>query len=202
PISSGSIPALADDAALRWRGGCWASVLRRSGRDFSASMMLVCTRPGHKTETPILNLPSDSRSESVRPRTANFDAVHHAAEIDTDDPVPVFVFGLFHRRVAAAAGIVADDMNLAEDALDLVGGARHRFAVGDVEPDEVIRQVRALEGRGGLIEMVLAHVRHHHFHAGLEEGARHAETDARCAAGDKSGLAVDVFHCSSFGFAS
>ncbi len=129
-----------------------------------------------------------------------FDAVDDAAQIDAHHPVPVLVLGLVDGRVAADPGIVADDVDLAEDALGLVGGAGEGLAVGHVELDEMVRQVGALQHRRRLVEMVLADIRHHHFHAVLEKHPRHAEADARGAPGDKGGFAVERPSCASLPF--
>ena len=76
---------------------------------------------------------------SVRldPRHERHDAVDDTAEVDTEHPVPVLVGGVGDVVEEVDAGVVAEDVDVAEDALGLVRGAGERLAIGHVELDRV-----------------------------------------------------------------
>ena len=114
------------------------------------------------------------------------DAVDDAAQIDAQRPVPVAIAGQLDRPDHADAGIVDEQMDLAEPRLGLIGGGRVSVAVGDVE---LQRQHRADAKLGrGLVEMILPDVGDHDVHAGLLQRLGDAEADAGGAAGDERGL--------------
>ncbi len=68
-------------------------------------------------------------------------AVDDAAEIDAHHPIPVLEGAFVHRREQVDAGIVADDVDMPEDALRLIGGASHRVAVSHVDMDRMDAQI-------------------------------------------------------------
>ncbi len=71
------------------------------------------------------------------PRKERLDPVDDAAEQDAQAPVPVVVPRERDRPEDAHAGVVAEHVHVAEDALGLVGRPRESFAVGDVQLDRV-----------------------------------------------------------------
>ncbi len=84
-------------------------------------------------------------------------------------------------------------MDLAEDALGLLGGAGHAGPVGDVDLDQV-QVVGAGVLGGDLVEVLLQQVGDHHLHARVQERLGHAIADAAGAAGDEGDLPFHVTH--------
>ncbi len=119
------------------------------------------------------------------------DAVDDTSEVDAEHPVPVLVRGVGDVVEEVDAGVVAEEMNLPEDPLRLIGGAGERLAIGHVEQDRV--HVSVERRRRGL-EVVGPYVGDRHAHACRDERLRHAEPDAAPASGDESDSALDVPH--------
>src|SRR5262245_57865661 len=128
-------------------------------------------------------------------REESLDPVDHAPEIDAHDPVPIVVSREFHRPSDSYARVVAQHVNLTEDALGLEGRARHRLAVGDVEFYGVNRAA-AVERSHRLLQLVAPDVGYHHLHAFVGEHLRHSEADAAGPAGDECNFAFHFFHWS------
>src|SRR5262245_21897145 len=97
-------------------------------------------------------------------REESLDAVDHAPEIDAHDPVPIVISRELNRPSDSYACVVAQHVNLTEDAVSLEGRARHRLAVGNVEFYDVDR-AGAVERSHRLIQMVAPDVGDHHLHA-------------------------------------
>src|SRR5262245_37897566 len=110
-------------------------------------------------------------------REESLDAVDHSSEIDAHDPVPIIVSRELHRPSEPYARVVAQHVNLSEDALGLDGRARHRLAVGDVEFYGVNRAA-TVEQCHRLIQMVAPDVCDHNFHAFANEDPGHSQADA------------------------
>ena len=127
----------------------------------------------------------------------NLYAVHHAAEIDTEDAVPIVEIRVIDGAAATDAGIVAEHVDLAEDALGLVRRTLNIGAVADINLDEMDR-VGALELLTHFIEMGLIDVGDDDLHAGFQKGPRHAVTDAARATGDESDLSFELLHARPF----
>jgi hypothetical protein len=117
------------------------------------------------------------------------DAVDDAAEVDAEHPVPVLVGRVGDVVEEVDPGVVAEHGDLAEHLLRLVGGARERLAVGDVELDRVHVELRC-----GCLEVVVADVGDCDPHARVHERPRHAEPDAAAAAGDEGDSSFYVKH--------
>ena len=125
-------------------------------------------------------------------------AVDDAAEEDPEPPVPVVVPGGRDRPEKAHAGVVAEHVDVAEDALCLVGRARQGFAVGDVELDRVdaLLQSTFAEALQGGRDVVGPEVGDHDVHARVHERLGHAEADTARAPGDERGPSRDLLHAS------
>src|SRR5262249_7243702 len=123
----------------------------------------------------------------------SLDAVYHAPEIDVHNPVPMVVCRELQRPSEPYASVVAQHVNLAEDALGLAGRARHRPAIGDVEFYGVNR-AGAVERSYRLIKMVAPDVGDHHIHALADEHLRHTQANAAGPASDKRNFVFHVFH--------
>src|SRR5947207_1219138 len=82
-------------------------------------------------------------------------------------------------------GVVDEDVDRPEPALDLVGEALDRLAPRDVELDGDRAAAELIGGllRGGDVEVADGHA-----HALAEERGRHRPADAPCAAGDRDDL--------------
>ena len=119
------------------------------------------------------------------------DAVDDTAEVDAEHPVPVLVRGVGDVVEEVDAGVVAEDVDVPEDALGLVGGACERLAIGHVELDRVHVTVE-LRRRG--LEVVGPYVGDRHAHARRDEGLGHPEADSAPASGDEGDLAFHVPH--------
>src|SRR5262245_6866910 len=128
-------------------------------------------------------------------REESLDAVDYAPKIDAHDPVPIVISREFHRPSESYARVVAQHVNLTEDALGLAGRARHRLAVGDVEFYGVNR-VAAVERSHRLVQMVAPDVGDHHLNALADENLRHTRADAAGPASDKCDFVFHVFHLS------
>src|SRR5262249_21748351 len=72
-------------------------------------------------------------------REKSLDAIDHAPDIDAHNPVPIVVSRNLHRPSESYARVVAQHVNLTEDALGLASRARQRLAVGVVDFDGVSR---------------------------------------------------------------
>ena len=121
-------------------------------------------------------------------------AIDHAVQVDADNPVPIGIGHFLHGPRDPDAGVVADDMHPAECALRLVGGTRHRVAVGDVNAQRDHFGVARREGRRRLRQGLFFDVRDHDLHAGRGERPRHGQADAARAARDRGDLARYVPH--------
>ena len=89
------------------------------------------------------------------------------------------------------AGVVAEDVDVSEDALGLVCRAGECLAVGHVELD---RMHVATELSRRRLEVVGPYVGDRDAHACRDESLRHAEPDATAASGDEGDSALDVPH--------
>ena len=132
-------------------------------------------------------------------RDERLDSVDRAAEQHAEAPIPVVVPSERDRPEDAHAGVVAEDVDVAEDALRLVGRTREPVPVGDVELDRVhaVACAAVLEALQGSLDVVLAEVRDHDVHPCGYERRRHAEPDPARPTRDERGLALDLFHASS-----
>ena len=81
-------------------------------------------------------------------RQEGLDPVDDAPEQDPEAPVPVVVARERDRPEDAHAGVVAQHMHVAEDALRLVRRTRERLAVRDVQLDRVDGLLGELVERG------------------------------------------------------
>src|SRR5215475_8702901 len=125
------------------------------------------------------------------------DAVDNPAEIDAEQPVPIVIRAFIHRREKINAGVVADDVNSAEQPLHLVRRAIERLAIGHVQPDRMRLPARFIEISHRAIEMILPDVGDNYLHAGVMKHLGHTETDAAPAAGDECYFSFHIFHKSS-----
>ncbi len=121
------------------------------------------------------------------------DAVDGAAEIDTHDPVPIGEGRQCRGPDDGDAGVVAEQVNLAEARLGRGRGARKILPVGDVELERQYGlRPRQLRSRGA--QVILANIRDDHVHAGSEQRLGDAESYATAAPGDERGLAGEILH--------
>ena len=119
------------------------------------------------------------------------DAVDDAAEIDAEHPVPVLVRRVCDVVEEVDAGVVAEDMDVPENALGLVRGTSERFAIGHVELDRMY-VTADLPHRG--LEVIGSYVGDRDAHACRGEGLGHSEPDPAPAPGDEGDPAFDVPH--------
>ncbi len=133
---------------------------------------------------------------SSMPWQERLDPVDDAAEQHTQAPVPVVVARQRDRPEDAHAGVVAEHVHVAEDALRLVGRAREALAVGDIELDRVhVLPPPALgQALQSGLEVVGTEVGDHDVHPRCDERLAHTEPDPARTAGDERGLAGDLFH--------
>ena len=126
-------------------------------------------------------------------RHEDLHAVDDAAEIDRQGAVPGLELGIVGRAAPADAGIVAQDVDPAEDRERLVGGGAQLRAVGNVDLDEM-NGVGAGQRRLRRREMGLVMVGDDDLHPLAEKAADHAEADAARTAGDEGHLAAQLAH--------
>ncbi len=115
-------------------------------------------------------------------------AVDGAAQIDTDNPIPVRIAGHFRWPDNGDACVVAEDVNLPESCFGSVGSFSKLRAVGDVEfqGQNAFRRAQLCLG---LFQMIVADVSNDDIHAGAKQGLCDAEADAGGAARDDCCLA-------------
>src|SRR6185312_14957262 len=119
-------------------------------------------------------------------------SVHHAAEIHSENPIPVIVARLADVVEQVDAGVVAHDVHLPEHLLSLVRGARHCATIRDIQPQGM--HFHALEAAHGLIEMILTDVGDDDIHPRSAERFCHAEADATPTPGNEGRHACYVSH--------
>jgi hypothetical protein len=124
------------------------------------------------------------------------DAVDHAADHHAEPPVPIVVTRLLDRSADAHAGVVDEQVHLAERAQRFDGGAGVSRAIRDIEPErQHIGLVAGLgEMRGGAQQVILAHVGDDDLHAGAHQDLAETEADAVGTAGDECDLALNRIH--------
>ena len=124
------------------------------------------------------------------PRHEGDDAVDHPAEVDAEHPVPVLVGRVGDVVEEVDAGVVAEDVHVAEGALGLVRGSRERVAVGHVELDrmDVAAELGLASSRwSGRMSAIATFIPR-------REGSRHSQPDAAATARDERDLALDLAH--------
>ncbi len=126
------------------------------------------------------------------PRDERLQAVHGAAEVHAENPIPVVVARRANVVEQIDPGIVAEDVHLAEHLLGLIRRPRHGGAIRDIEPKRM--HLPAAEGLHRLIEMVLADIGDDDVHTGRTERLGHAKADAAPATGDEGRHACNVSH--------
>src|SRR5256885_7096739 len=141
---------------------------------------------GRVDDVPALAVSHDARQEDD-------DAVDGAAEVDPEHPVPVGEGRELGGPYDPDAGVVTEDVDLAETRFGSVCGAGVGRAVGHVEFQGQHALGRTELGRRGR-EMVLANVRDDDIHPGAEQGLGNAEPDAACAPRYECGFAWQVLH--------
>src|SRR5207247_6760287 len=122
-----------------------------------------------------------SREQS---REEGLGAQEWAGGIHRQEPVPVLQRGLLHRRRVADAGVVHEDVHVAEPGLRLAGEGAYAFWVGDVARDRPRPPSGRAELRGDGLEAVRGPGRHDHGRARLGERAGHGQPDTPAAARD------------------
>ena len=128
------------------------------------------------------------------PRQEHLDAPDNAPKVDVQNPLPLFRRGVDKRAAEPHAGVVAEDMHVAERGLGFLRGALDRICAGDIRFDrEDIARYLSQYGLG-LAQPIRSNVGDDDPHAGLEKDARHAASDAAGAAGDKCDFALEFFH--------
>ena len=122
------------------------------------------------------------------------DAMDDAHEIDVDHPAPGVDADVVDAAAAADAGIVADDVNVAELCERRLRRAFDSVRVGDVANDRGdIRAVRSQRVRR-IIERPRFDVCEHHVHAFVRETFGEREADAARRAGNEGGPDGEILH--------
>jgi hypothetical protein len=138
---------------------------------------------------PAFAVLADTRHERLH-------AIDDAAEIHGHAEVPVVVSRFLERAFEADAGIVDDDVQVAEDALGLIRCRSHGGTVGHVQLDRMhaLDVAVVLEAHRGGLDVIRPQIREHDVHARPDECFRDAEADAARATRDERGLACEVLH--------
>ncbi|KWV48482.1 hypothetical protein AS156_18590 [Bradyrhizobium macuxiense] len=130
---------------------------------------------------PSLAVRFDARKKSNR-------SIDDTTQVDIEHEIPIRMGGLIHWDCAGHPGVVAEHVDIAEDALSLIGRALDCIPVCDIQSNQMEIFVRAIESSRRSVEMLLANVRDDDLHAMSEEGACHPKSDATCSSGDESNL--------------
>ena len=122
-------------------------------------------------------------------------AVHHAAQVDAQHPVPVGLAGLPDEPPEGHPGVVENQVRCAEARLGGRRQGRHLGAAAHIHP---LRQVR----RGAQLladtrQRVGLHVGQHQVHALERAQSRQRQSEAAACAGDERRLALEV-HVQAF----
>src|SRR5262249_28872608 len=100
-------------------------------------------------DVPALSVRLDVRQETHQ-------AVHDAAQVDTEHPLPVLVSCLIHWPESTDAGVVTKNVDLAEYADGFLHSALHSPTIRDIQLDGVDGKLGPrLEPGHGLVEMIL-----------------------------------------------
>jgi len=105
-------------------------------------------------------------------------AVDDPVQVDPDDPVIIPVVDLVEGGARKSdAGVVDEDVNVAEGLFDLFGGFVHPGAVGHVEDEGFGLDAHARNFTGRLVKRAHFHVRQGHIHLGPGEGPCDPQAD-------------------------
>jgi len=92
------------------------------------------------------------------------------------------------------AGIVADDVQLAEITFGFGQSSEHGLFLRDIDPQRQHTLIRTGETMSRLLDQIFLDVRHDHVRASLCKRGCNAEPDARSGTRDDRGLTGDVVH--------
>ena len=121
-------------------------------------------------------------------------APHKPLEVNADHPIPVGRGDGFDRTRAGCAGIVAEDVNVAELRKSSCRSLGEGLTVGYIagRPDDP--NAIAAQHFDGICARRRLDVGDRHVHAALTKGAAQRQADAACAAGDEGGLSLELIH--------
>jgi hypothetical protein len=136
---------------------------------------------------PTLAVRVDQRGEDLDPPD-------YRHEIDAKGPIPAGVCPAAVTRATRHPGVVHEDVDLAIAGDRRIGGRPKLGLERDIglhAVDVGVGPLQAFNGRG---QGRLLDIAEHHLHAGLRQGGGDPQPDPGGGAGDKSGLARQVFH--------
>jgi phosphoglycolate phosphatase len=127
-------------------------------------------------------------------RQETSDAVQHAHQIDVEHPAPVVERDQVDAAAGGDAGIVADDMDIAERVERGFRGALDACGIGDVADGAADIRPDRLQAFDGGLQRFGFDIGEHHFHAVLRKRLAERQSDTGGATGHKSRLAGQVPH--------
>jgi hypothetical protein len=121
-------------------------------------------------------------------------AVNKPLEVDADDPVPVGRGNLFDRPRAGYAGIVAEDVDVAERRKGFCRGLGERVTIRHVASQADDPHSFAAKRFDGLRTSRRFEGGDCDVHAAVSEGPAQRQADTACAAGDEGGFSFKSIH--------
>ena len=132
----------------------------------------------------------------AHPREEGLDAVDDAVEVDRERPVPVGLRRLTDDSAGQHAGVVDQQVQLAELVVDALGQPLVADGVGHVEVDRQRLDLLRLDLRRDGLRRAFLHIGEDHVHPLVRAGQRDAASNARSGAGHQRHLAAQVVHAS------
>ena len=117
-------------------------------------------------------------------RQEGLGAVHHAPEVDVHDPLVLGVVAAFDGAGVSDAGVVEDQVDLAELAYHLIGPGMHSSTVGDIDHGFQHLHTVLARGLGGFLEAGGVDVGDGQVAALAGQVQRQGAADAGAGAGD------------------
>jgi len=183
-----------DAAALQFHRQCLGqgdhAVLRhRVGADAGdRGIDLQARHRGGVDDVSALAVPADARHESLH-------SVDHAEQVDPEDPGKLGRRRLQQADIAQRdAGVVADNVYLAERRLHRIGRARDGTGVRHVQRQRDRAHAHGGDFRPRAFQRLRLDVGQRDVRAGARQRPADAQADAVCRARNECGLASDVLH--------
>lgn len=129
-------------------------------------------------------------------RRNDLDPVDDTTQVHPQSAVPGFEVRILRIAAAADAGVVAQNMDLAERTEGRLGGAAQLLAIAHIRVHDMHVAAPA-EGLLHLLEIVPVEVHDHDLHPEAQEVLRHCLTDAARAAGHECNSAGEYLHLGS-----
>src|SRR5512143_145055 len=124
----------------------------------------------------------------------DFGAVDDALEVYVDDPVPIALVHRTKRTAHRDAGVVADEMDLAECRHCIERRASHAGTIGDVDEDRCGLDLLGCKSFDRGLYRFFVDVGEYDIHSGPTKRARHTQANAACPACYEGGSPLELFH--------